>query len=514
MGEDKLSKFIKDKVQGHETPMDIDDFWQGIQDQQEEKEEPKRRVFWWFFFGGLFLIGTLLAGVVLYNGVENQDESPIQNTKQKEAMTIADEKIDSMKEAEITAPATQEKNAEILSNLTPESPDNQAVASSENNTQLKGENNAINAVSEAKINLPHTAKIIEKSESKPKINTLNSKLANANNQSRALIIEDTLQSDSSKRALSLDLENQWKQLNKNDASLVDKTTEKVATSAANQSDNLTMPPLPKRWSVLRLKDLKIKSQNQILPDSSVLYTPDDSSKKLAAWSIGVHFCYGFSRRTLNGTSDYVNTRNQLETPEQVISAGLDLQYQFKSGLYLKSGLNYEQINERFDLNRTTEFEDFFNEDATNVIYRRSNGTTDIELGTTSTQRKIQLRKVYNRYRMIDLPLIVGYTSNTEKKWNWFAEGGILINLAFLPRGQIVGTDNDSFIDLEKEDILKSTTGVSLTLGVGVSYQLSNDFSVWVSPRFRHALTSMTKETYQLEQSFTRGGLQIGIRKRL
>jgi len=144
----------------------------------------------------------------------------------------------------------------------------------------------------------------------------------------------------------------------------------------------------------------------------------------------------------------------------------------------------------------------------------ADGTVNLAYGTNSIEQVIQTRLIYNRYRTIDVPLIVGYNKKINRRMSLYAEGGALLNVAFLPRGEILAMDNETIIDLSDTDILKQNIGLSAAAGVGFSYKIGQTWSVWASPQLRYALGSMTTDSYNLDQSFVRGIVQVGLKKQL
>gem|GEM_PF-170979 len=261
-------------------------------------------------------------------------------------------------------------------------------------------------------------------------------------------------------------------------------------------------------------------ENQLFKQQAIaLTTPLVKPNKPSPFSIDVYSGIGLASRQLNYKAGaeqtaHLDFRNKLETPEQVLTAGANIQYQFKSGWFLKSGLAYEQITERFDYTFMASETDFYNEDALNTIYRMADGTVNLAYGTNSIEQVIQTRLIYNRYRTIDVPLIVGYNKKINRRMSLYAEGGALLNVAFLPRGEILAMDNETIIDLSDTDILKQNIGLSAAAGVGFSYKIGQTWSVWASPQLRYALGSMTTDSYNVDQSFVRGIVQVGLKKQL
>ncbi|MFK7808330.1 MAG: hypothetical protein AB8F74_11060, partial [Saprospiraceae bacterium] len=233
------------------------------------------------------------------------------------------------------------------------------------------------------------------------------------------------------------------------------------------------------------------------------------------FSLGAYGGYGLAAHHLssNASEDagYLSLREKTETAEQILTAGLNLQYQFKKGLYLKTGLGYQQITERFDFTKVTQSDIDVLQTPT-TVYKRSDGTIDTTLGTVTVQKiNIQDRKIYNRYRMIDLPLLVGYQQATTNRLSWFAEAGVLVNLAFLPDGEIIDEDGETIIDLAKSDDFRNAAGLTVSGAVGLSYRITKRISLQISPRLRYGLGSVTNGNSPLSQQFWSGALETGMR---
>lgn len=518
MGEDRLDKFMRDQVFDHKTPADTDQLWAGILAKQEKKEEPKRRFLWLWFLGGL-LIGGSLIGYFVFTSNESANQIASTNEITSNTENEADSKLAS---GQNNNTATIESNATELNSVVPNSPKSNTVISksdviSEKETTTTSATNNRKETEETAIN----------NSTPPSKNELNVQ-ATKN-------IGKTTGTPNSATLLNTDLEESSSTLTQAESPISSVPTvespnkENTSSLAPAAVSPLAQAELEKEGTVLSMLTLRTLNTSIDLVDPIFKLKKEDfppivtvpvpatiiPNKKASPFSIGVNMGYGFANNQLkagNGenTAAYKQLREETETTEQVLSAGLDLKYQLKSGLYAKVGLQFEQITDRFDYSNVSATS-FFNDTAIQSIKYVSIDSTEITRGTNSTRIRIQGREIYNRYRSFDLPLLVGYHSRGENRLSWFAEAGVLVNIGFFASGEILDTDGETIIDLAESDVLRKNLGLTVTGGLGLSYRLTKGLSVWASPRVRYGLKNMTTEPELLEQRYLRGALEVGVR---
>ena len=130
----------------------------------------------------------------------------------------------------------------------------------------------------------------------------------------------------------------------------------------------------------------------------------------------------FRKLDSKGTDYDLYAANRKATESQILSYSAGARFSIVSnyGLALRTGFVYSQINEVFDYQsesetRTTFVETFDNDG--NLI------RTDTIFETGSLYKK-----TYNRYRMVDVPILLGYELNF-KKFTLALNSGIYANIS-------------------------------------------------------------------------------------
>ena len=124
-----------------------------------------------------------------------------------------------------------------------------------------------------------------------------------------------------------------------------------------------------------------------------------------------------------------------------------------------------------------------------------------------------MQRTYNKYRSLDIPLLLSYEFGNEKL-KFAINAGAIINLRSWYSGN---TLNDSLavvpIDSKSSGMYKQNIGVGLYAGVSIIKPVTNRFDVFLEPHFRYNFSNMSK-TAGYSQRFNAAGLSFGIRYRI
>jgi len=496
MAQDELDKFIKSQVEQHNTNTDADLLWQKIQAKQKKKKKRRFFIFWLYGGFGLFLS---LAFVYFFqfsggnsNLLKGNSQTPIAEIAppSKETRTDLTSKTNEKSETNLV-----EDKEKLIPNSTASDLEKSVstLAESVNNTKEKEQSTIKNGFTDKEESIG-LATIPTKNQ---EINQLPSQ---PNNSTPDLINSKEVKKESKK-----DEDEQLENSEKN---------ELTSTITPEKEDSLVQEE-----EEMVTTDIEEKKEEEDLAPSESTEEVEDKKRKWS-YSNGLAFTYGKAFRTLSSKNatelDYLKTRQDTETSLDAIRINFDFMLQNDNGLYLKTGLEYEQINERLDAYIE---QDSVKDTPDQVIVLRyaMNGSTSQTLGngevvTTYWSQK----KIFNRYSSVDIPVLVGYNSRREnKKLGWFVEGGASINLWFASKGQIFDNNNENgLISLgERPNQFKSQTGVSLLGSVGLTYQISDKLSIWTSPNIKYHLASITGKETPLDQKYLNAGLSMGVRCR-
>lgn len=213
--------------------------------------------------------------------------------------------------------------------------------------------------------------------------------------------------------------------------------------------------------------------------------------------------------------DLAELRRETESYAFSYGATIRLSAVLQNGLALRAGLSANQINEKF----TYVDPDHERRRVVNVlvdtIINAPNDTTFIFDTLSIIESGERIRTVFNRYQMLDVPLMIGY-EHRHGNWTFTASGGVMFNVAFKTRGEIMSASGDpvGFPDPETNgSFFRARLGMSLTGSFGAAYRINSRYSAIVEPRFVYRLKPLTLDNYPVEQNYFVFGIQAGLRYR-
>ncbi len=256
--------------------------------------------------------------------------------------------------------------------------------------------------------------------------------------------------------------------------------------------------VPKLWKDSRKKEAEdacsLKKQGRTRYFIDLYYQPEVMSNNIKALS--------------SDFEQYADARKNAESFVYSNSFGVRLSAVFRNGLVTRTGLNISHTKGRFD---------YVKERQEIVIIIKNSNNVPID---TIKEFKILMNKTYNRYRLVDLPLMVGYEYNLDK-FSLTIQGGSAINLAFSQSGYIYSPDLTKTFPLNgvqtpegSQYVFKPRAGISLIGSLGLNYEITPSWSVNFEPNIRYYLNSLSHPSYPLSQNFVSCGLMAGVRYRV
>lgn len=289
---------------------------------------------------------------------------------------------------------------------------------------------------------------------------------------------------------------------------IERETEQLTNTLKNLPQESTLTPSATSVSAFQMSALPI----------TLLYLhrkeklPFDQSKCAAFSDQKVRFYFDvlaspdIAFRNIKAiTSDfesYAATRKETEAGRYNYSLGARLSAVSNSGLALRAGINYSEINERFELLNGTRI----------VITYDQNGNI---IGTPDTIADKVVTN--NRYQTLDVPVMIGYEIPI-KKVTLTINGGAYFNLHFKPQGEFLSPyDNRpvSFSNSENPEgtlpAFREKLGIGWYGSVGVQYKISPRLQVLVEPHLRSYTTSLTRDDFMTDQKYLTAGVFVGLR---
>ncbi len=270
-----------------------------------------------------------------------------------------------------------------------------------------------------------------------------------------------------------------------------------------------------KWASQTLPILAFQSQVATTATDFEFTDPTDCAKfKKRPWKFFATFggAIDLARRQMTpkdaDAAAYTDTRENTELPFYTFSLDARASVITPIGLGFTTGLDYTQINEKFD---------YVDPDAerTEIItteYGPNGEITGIDTVLILGSREII---TYNRYRILDIPLLANY----ELDFTHFAlevKGGILINILSRQKGDFLSPNDlepTSFTSDEPNSYsaFRQNIGIGYYGGMSFNYKLNGGFQVSFEPFFRVYPKSFTKENFPVTQKYFLTGLKLGLK---
>jgi hypothetical protein len=284
--------------------------------------------------------------------------------------------------------------------------------------------------------------------------------------------------------------------------------------------NMLMASLQTQTSMM-LKDYSLVSNTQFL--NSKMYErkspatdcPDFGSSSGLSFMIGVHGGASYPFRSMTSTE----TGNELmmlrDTTEQSLVSGnygIDLMMRHKSGFEFRTGVQSMTMLEKLDLRRTVT--DTRTETGIIAISINPMGDTvyisgDVPITTTTTERK----RYYNKYRFVEIPVIIGYSAEI-KNWRVGGEVGVIPGFLTKTEGKILDA-NAEFSDLDGSNPAVSGSNFSLGyyFGANVAHLYESGVELGFHPHVRFSPTDLSAADYPVRTRYLMVGMDISVRYR-
>jgi hypothetical protein len=254
--------------------------------------------------------------------------------------------------------------------------------------------------------------------------------------------------------------------------------------------------------------------NLLLPDCPTIEENAAANKKYIEFYAGPDFgLRSFSSFSADSNSNnYIQRRKESAKFASAFSAGLRYTKVFNNGMSLRSGINYSQINEKFQYINERDIRYILVITPRQIIVGGNTVTIYDTLRYTETGKRI--KTTYNRYRSIDVPLQLGYEFGNGRLHTNISAGAI-INLYSWQKGDVLDSAYQPVsITTGKGSSLygfKTNIGVGFLGSVSVYYRLRPRLHLLAEPYFRYNLQPMTRDNQNVTQKYSTLGLRLGVR---
>jgi hypothetical protein len=160
------------------------------------------------------------------------------------------------------------------------------------------------------------------------------------------------------------------------------------------------------------------------------------------WSIGLQAGYGLNAVTRKGAADFVQAREQEEQSLDMIQAGLVIRRQLSKRWLVQSGIQYAQWT---DVRRRSQESSSTRPDS-NLLLRQikyPDGSIKNIYGPGEVTVVLKTEEErYNRYRQLELPLLVGATLPFGQHWQLEVSSGLALGLLSRTSGSATVSGQD------------------------------------------------------------------------
>ena len=453
----KFENYAREQINSQETEVDTEALWNDIY--PHVKKDKKSRKPFLIFFLGLF-VGLTAFGVFYFN----------QDTNEEVAIPKADLKlIDEIqptamnqflnKEAVISAPSVNLLTLDEVEANTAATNKVLAGTGTSNGDYLDTNNS--NTASKKEVQLPYPSTIISRNQNDVKI--------------PSLVIK------------------------KQTSSIVSFLHTSIKQPVSNHKKGLKMPELTIAF-------------NETLENE-----PKNTSSSSSKFKLGLYGGYSKSIYNLEAKNvadeNYASLRNDSEEQLETLHLGLSATIQTKRNFHLRTGLEYTRIASLLRRNANTTSIDTIPGIKEIQINGLTGDTTLVEGSILRTTTFSYIKKSYNYFHLVDVPVIIGYNFD-QGDWSFDIEAGIYVNLFVKAEGDILLAD-ESFYNKESDskEWYKTNLGISPYLGFNAAYQISDRTQVYVSPGFRfNSIFSTEPNPLKEERALLgiRAGIMIGF----
>lgn len=400
-------------------------------------------------------------------------------------------------------------------------------------TTEKDKSSNKNISSEKNIPSSQTINTSPGKNSSDKATTLSDQLTDVNNQStevndKSTVKEKNITDGVSDKAVNSTTSNQNNFLTHSqrkaeikNADVIENTNTDIneKTSAITQiNKEVTATKLFSPFKLDNARDLSglkiLNSQNVRLPDCPTIEKNAAGNKQY--WEVYAGPDRAFENYKSYGdtaSNNYLQKRKASTKFASAFSAGVRYTKVFNNGTSVRAGVNYTQVNEKFLYFNPNEIKNV-TVITTRIVIRAPGDTIYISDTLQYQQTGTRIKTTYNRYRNIDIPLVIGYELGNGK-FHANINAGVIINIYSWYKGDVLDTLYQPVsITTGKGNSqyqFKNNIGVGFLGSVSVYYKMTDKLHLLLEPYFRYNLSPMSKENLNLQQKYHIAGLRAGLR---
>lgn len=510
MSRKNLDDIFRDGLKNYNSDIDPNEIWAGIQDKQSTLDgadsDDSKPFPWW-------IIGTLLiafsATVLLCNYAYHQDN--VIETMDARVTNVVDQNVVYNKIDRLNATQKETKDA-LLPNVT-----NTAVENKTNSVVTKVQHTDATTTKNTHI-------IGEKKSEKSTQNLSKSNVVNEVNIQQAIrdrnssSVTNTVGTNNVPPIQTTTISNSTTNLNQsipayyNPTFTIPFTNTNSTKSTLNKSKLFAFETIKTIEAIPVIPTTVDTENNDAITEIPDFRIPKEAVAKAKAkyrgkpfsFAVGAHIAPDLVNHRISANNEdlfpYIDERRKTEMLLESFHIGLDAYVKHRDGLFLRSGIEYAQINRRFTFNETW---------------------TEIDTSANTITTFEREKKTTNRYRLVDIPLTVGYEFEVN---NWdlslYIEAGAAMNLFLSTKGDILNPNSPSdFYEpisitngaANSLDAYVDNVGLSILGGIGLRKDINSEFSAYVQPSGKLYINSFIRDgEFPIDERFSRFGINLGV----
>ncbi len=221
--------------------------------------------------------------------------------------------------------------------------------------------------------------------------------------------------------------------------------------------------------------------------------------------------YGSKKVTNNtATTTYLQQKDSSESMRIGYAAGVNLAKPISEHFVLKTGVWVSQMNERFSYKTENEIKTTTVVTVRNII--RAPGDT-LKISDTSSVQQIGYKNtvVGNRYKTLDIPVIIGYEFG-KGSLKFGINAGVIFNMKHGFEGAVYDSSLTAInINKETNNVYKTNIGLGLYAGFRIAKDINDKTQLFIEPHFRYNLSNMTTPNTSFNQKINVTGVNVGLR---
>jgi len=204
--------------------------------------------------------------------------------------------------------------------------------------------------------------------------------------------------------------------------------------------------------------------------------------------------------------EYSRLRRETESPGTAFSAGLRGSMLLNRHYLVRAGLHYDQFTEVFEYADPNyiEYTVKVRNELVGGVWQTITDTIGVDYGE-------HYQKTYNRYGMLDIPIMLGGEWRSGRT-GFSLQAGASVNIFFWNRGAMLSPQGVPTNFDRDNPAFRARTGASLMGSVQWFWHVRPQWRVFVEPYYRRILQPISPDGSPVRQQYSLQGVQLGITK--